>query len=195
MYWRISPLAIRPEIANTSHIRLSHCISSIVHERDIDDPHRWAHLVSLSLRCAIPDRDRPGCHQNYHREWHAQSCRADHLYNLLRHQAPCERHRWNECCANICAYSSPMEGRKFVVNQLSPKITQGISATLIIIRASLCVSNNIQSGTIRNGLPSFVAQPTSSTQVHIEAISFTAARRLLDEMTVSKINWKPSSEV
>jgi hypothetical protein len=86
-----------------------------------------------------------------------------------------------------------MEGREFVVNQLSPKITQGIAPTLILIRVGLGVSN-MQNGPIRSGPPSSMSQPTSSTQVHINSISFTEpSRRLPAEMSLSEIKSKPSS--
>jgi hypothetical protein len=87
-----------------------------------------------------------------------------------------------------------MEGREFVVNQLSPKITQGIAPTLILIRVGLGVSN-MQNGPIRSGPPSSVSQPMSSTQIRINTVSFTEpGRRLPVEMSVSEIKSKPSSE-
>jgi hypothetical protein len=88
----------------------------------------------------------------------------------------------------------PMEGREFALNQLSPKITQGIAPTLILIRVGLGVSN-MQNGPIRSGPPSSVSQPTSSTQVRINTISFTeSGLRLPAEMSVSEIkSSKPSN--
>jgi hypothetical protein len=87
-----------------------------------------------------------------------------------------------------------MEGREFVVNQLSPKITQGIAPTLILIRVGLVVSN-MQKGPIHNGSPSSKSHPTSSTQVRLNTLSFTEpGRRLPAEMSVSETKSKPGSE-
>jgi hypothetical protein len=43
-----------------------------------------------------------------------------------------------------------MEGREFVTNQLSPKISQGIAPTLILIRVRLGVSD-MRNGLVRSG--------------------------------------------
>jgi hypothetical protein len=87
-----------------------------------------------------------------------------------------------------------MEGREFVLNQLSPKITQGIAPTLILIRVGLGVSN-MQNGPIHSGPPPSMSYPTSSTQVRIDTLSFTEpGRRLPAEMSVSEIKSKPGSE-
>jgi hypothetical protein len=86
-----------------------------------------------------------------------------------------------------------MEGRELVVNQLSPKFTQGIAPTLILIRVGLGVSS-MQNGPIRSGPPSSTSHPTSSTQVRINTVSFTEpGRRLLAEKSVSEIKSKPGS--
>ena len=66
-----------------------------------------------------------------------------------------------------------MESRVLVVNQLSPKITQGIAPTLILIRVSLGFSN-----------------------VLVNTTSFTEPGRRLQvpaDMSVSEIKSKPSS--
>jgi hypothetical protein len=90
-----------------------------------------------------------------------------------------------------------MESREFFVNQLSPKITQGIAPTLILIRVSLGFSNiQKQNGPILGGPPSSVLQPTSSTQVRVHTISFVEPGRHLQvpaEMSVSEIKSKGSS--
>ena len=70
-----------------------------------------------------------------------------------------------------------MEGLEFVVNQLSPEITQGIAATLIIIRAGLCM----QSGPIRS-------EPPPSVYPTVPMTSTPA------EMPVSEVKSKPGSE-
>ena len=85
-----------------------------------------------------------------------------------------------------------MEDREFAVNQLSPKIKQGIAATLIIIRAGLCM----QSGPICSEPPSSMrftvpSLPTSSTQVRI---STEPGSHLPVEMFVYEIKSKPKSE-
>ena len=86
-----------------------------------------------------------------------------------------------------------MEDREFVVNQLSPKFTQGIAPTLILIRVGLGVSN--MSGPIRSGPPSSMVQPTLSTHVRINTVSFAdPGHRPLAEMPVSEIKSKSSSE-
>ena len=90
-----------------------------------------------------------------------------------------------------------MEGREFVVNQLSTKITQGIAPTLILIRIALGYSNiQKQSGPILSGPPSSVLHLASSTQVGVDTISFTKPGRRLQvpaEMPVSEIKSKASS--
>jgi hypothetical protein len=89
-----------------------------------------------------------------------------------------------------------MESREFFVNQLSPKITQGIAPTLILIRVSLGFSNmQKQNGPILSGPSSSVLQPTSSTQVRVHTISFVEPGRLQvpAEMSVSEIKSKGSS--
>jgi hypothetical protein len=87
-----------------------------------------------------------------------------------------------------------MEGREFVVNQFSPKITQGIAPTLILIRVALGVSN-MQSGPILSGPPSSALHSMSLTEVRVNTILFTGPGRLQvpAEMSVSKIKPKPSS--
>ena len=85
-----------------------------------------------------------------------------------------------------------MEGRGLAVNQLSPKITQGIAATLIIIRAGLCM----QSGPICSEPPSSMhftvpSLPTSSTQVRINT---EPGCHLPVEMPVYEIKSKPITE-
>jgi hypothetical protein len=86
-----------------------------------------------------------------------------------------------------------MEDREFVINQLSPKISQGIAPTLILIRVRLGISN-MQNGPIRSGPPSSMSHPTSSTQVRIDTLSFTEpSRRPPAEMSVSEIKSKPGS--
>jgi hypothetical protein len=101
-------------------------------------------------------------------------------------------HRRSNCCANLCPYSLPMEGREFVVNQSSPKITQGIAPTLILIRVGLGVAS-MQNEPIRSGPPSSMSQPTSSTQVRINTFSFTEPGTF-PQMSVSGIKSKPSNE-
>ena len=84
--------------------------------------------------------------------------------------------------------------REFVGDQLSPKITQGIAPTLILIRVGLGISN-MQNGPIRSGPPLSMSQPTSSTQVRINNVSFMEPG--LDvpaEMSVSGIKSKPINE-
>lgn len=87
-----------------------------------------------------------------------------------------------------------MKGRYFFVNQLSPKITQGIAPTLILIRVALGVSN-MQNGPILSGPPSSVLHPTSLTEARVNTISFTRPGRLQvpAEMSVSEIKPKLSS--
>ena len=85
-----------------------------------------------------------------------------------------------------------MGGREFVVNQLSPKITQGIAPTLIMIRTRFCM----QSGQICSEAPSSMhftipSLPTSSTQVRIKP---EPGRQLPANMPMSEIKSKPSSE-
>lgn len=85
-----------------------------------------------------------------------------------------------------------MRTREFVVNQLSPKITQGIAPTLILIRVGLGVSS-MQTGAICSGPPSSVSHP-SSTQVRVNTISFIEpGHHLPTEMAVSEMKSKPSS--
>jgi hypothetical protein len=90
-----------------------------------------------------------------------------------------------------------MESRELVVNQLSPKITQGIAPTLILIRVSLGFSNiQEQNGPILGGPPPSVLHPMSSTQVLVNTTSFTEPGRRLQvpaEMSVSEIKSRPSS--
>ena len=86
-----------------------------------------------------------------------------------------------------------MESREFVVNQLSPKITQGIAPTLILIRVGLGVAN-MQKVPICSGPPSSMSQPTSSTQVRIDTFSFTEpGLHVPAEMSVSGIKSKPNN--
>ena len=83
-----------------------------------------------------------------------------------------------------------MEDREFVVNKLSPEITQGIAATLIIIRAGHCV----QSGPIFSEPPSMqFTLPTLSTQVRT-SMHTEPGHHLPLEMPVSEIKSKPISE-
>jgi hypothetical protein len=86
-----------------------------------------------------------------------------------------------------------MEGLKLVVNQLSPKISQGIAPTLILIRVRLGVSN-MQNGPIRSGSPSSMSHPMSSTQVRVDTHSFTEpGHHLPAEKSLSEIKSKPGS--
>ena len=88
-----------------------------------------------------------------------------------------------------------MDSREFVVNELSPKFTQGIAPTLILIRVGLGVAN-MQNEPIRSGPPPSMSQPTSSTQVRINKISFTEPASGLHvpaEMSVSGMKSKPSN--
>ena len=73
------------------------------------------------------------------------------------------------------------------MNQLSLKITQGISATLIIIRVRIWVSNT-QPKLTWGGPPS--ARPMSSTQVRINA---EPGRGLPAEMPACEIESEPRS--
>ena len=87
-----------------------------------------------------------------------------------------------------------MESQEFVVNQSSPKITQGIAPTLILIRVGLGVAS-MQNEPIRSGPPSSMSQPMSSTQVRINNASFTEpGLHVPAEMSVSGIKSKPSNE-
>ena len=84
-----------------------------------------------------------------------------------------------------------MGSREFAVNQLSPKITQGIAPTLIIIRAGF-----LKSGPICSEPPSSMhftvpSLPTSSTQVRIDP---EPGCHLSAEIAISEIKSKPSSE-
>ena len=84
-----------------------------------------------------------------------------------------------------------MEGREFVVNNLSPETTQGIAATLIIIRAGLCV----QSGPVFSEPPSKMdfTVPMLSTQVCTSVHTEPGHHRLSAEMPVSEINSRSRS--
>ena len=87
-----------------------------------------------------------------------------------------------------------MGSREFVVNRLSPKITQGIAPTLILIRVGLGVAS-MQNEPIRSGPPSSMSQPTSLTQVRVNTFSFTEpGLHVPAELSVSGIKSKPSNE-
>jgi len=81
----------------------------------------------------------------------------------------------------LFAIGHPAQG---VVGVIAVQI-YGIAPTLILIRVGLGISN-MQSGPIHSGPPSSMAQPTTSTQVRINTISFMESRRLPAEMPVSE---------
>ena len=85
-----------------------------------------------------------------------------------------------------------MEGREFVVNQLSSKITQGIAPTLIFIRARFYNQSGVICSAPLSSMNFTVPSlPTSPTQVRINV---EPDLRLPAEMSVSEIKSKPSSE-